>query len=260
MRFIAHCLLLCTAIAFLFTPVIASADDSDGIYSEPELILGDTRGLTSLFRMPDIAGAGYNVFGDNKYVALTFDDGPHKLYTAQILDILAEYGVKATFFIVGKNCEKYPELVKREIDDGHEVGNHTYSHPDIGTLDESGLVHEVLAAEETLQGLREYKPKLFRPPAGKYNAAIDRIIAKLNYTAVLWNVDTQDWKAPATEKITARVFKNVKPGNIILMHDYVVGKSHTPESLRVILPQLIEQGYRFVTMSELIRASGNGQE
>lgn len=249
-------LLICIVIAYLFMQPISSLDYCAG---EAETAPIDARGLTNLYRAPGAAGAGSTIY-DEKYIALTFDDGPHKKYTAQILDILAEYGIKATFFIVGRNCEKYPELVAREIDEGHEVGNHTYSHPDIDKLNEGEFVREVLGTEEILHELRSYKLKLFRPPAGEYNIAIDRIIARLNYTAVLWNVDTHDWKCPPASLISKEVLKKIKPGYIILMHDYVVGNSGTPAALKEILPKLIEQGYRFVTVSELIKMSGTPEE
>lgn len=225
-----------------------------------ETIRIDASGLTNLYRAPNATGAGNSPFHDEKYIALTFDDGPHKAFTAQILDILAEYNVKATFFIVGKNCEKYPELVARELDEGHEVGNHTYSHLDISKLDEGELVRELLGVEDILQELRGYRPKLFRPPGGSYNVSIDRIAARLNYTAVLWNVDTHDWKCPPVADIAKEILNKVKPGFIILMHDYVVGKSGTPAALRIILPRLLALGYRFVTVSELISLSGTPEE
>lgn len=260
MKNYARCLLLFTTIAYLLavTPTVGAYALPFG--DEPEILAGDTRGLTNLYRTPSVYGSRNPTDEGVKYIALTFDDGPHKKYTSQILDILAKYGVKATFFVVGRNCEKYPELVARELDEGHEVGNHTYSHPDIGTLNEGELVREVLGTEDILQELRGYRPRIFRPPAGKYNVSVDRIIARLNYIAVLWNVDTHDWKCPPAALIAKEILNKVKPGYIILMHDYVVGTSGTPEALQIIIPKLLALDYCFVTVSELINLSGTPEE
>ena len=187
-----------------------------------------------------------------KLIALTFDDGPHKKYTPEILDILSEYGVKATFFVIGKNCERFPEIFRRELDEGHEVGNHTYSHPDIDKLSYNELMQELLATDETLIEIRGYKPRLFRLPGGKKNPQIEKIIIRLNYISVSWNVDTRDWKALPSQEISREILNKIKPGYIVLMHDYVVGKSGTPEALRTVIPALLEQGYKFVTVSELL--------
>jgi len=185
-------------------------------------------------------------------IALTFDDGPHGKYTPEILDILKEYNIKATFFVVGNNCREHPEIVLRILNDGHEIGNHTYSHPSLVKIKSDELVTEIIKTEDVLYELWEYVPKLFRPPEGVVGPTINKVLSRLDYTAVLWSVDTRDWKRLSSEKIADTVLSNVKSGDIILCHDFISPKSNTPEALRLFIPELISRGYDFVTVSELM--------
>ena len=185
-------------------------------------------------------------------IALTFDDGPHKAYTEEILEILDEYGIKATFFVVGSNAEKHPELVKREMEAGHEIGNHTYSHPHLTNIEADTLYREMLETETILMNLTEFRPKLFRPPEGVYSQTVSTTLERLDYIPILWTVDTNDWKKPTAEAIAQTVVEHTEPGVIILCHDFVSGKSNTPAALRIFIPKLMEQGYQFVTVSELL--------
>ena len=187
-------------------------------------------------------------------IALTFDDGPDARYTAEILDILDEYGVRATFFVIGSNCEQQPALIERELRAGHEIGNHTYSHPHLGNLSTEALLAEIRKTEEVLEGLSGYRPRLFRPPEGVYSATVAGTVEGLHYIPVLWTVDTGDWRSPSAEAIARAVLERAEPGVIILCHDYVSGKSNTPAALRVFLPKLLSQGYVFVTVSELLES------
>ncbi|MBQ7125185.1 MAG: polysaccharide deacetylase family protein [Clostridia bacterium] len=185
-------------------------------------------------------------------IALTFDDGPHESYTSEILDILDEYKIKATFFVIGRNCTENPDIVCREIESGHEVGNHTYSHPHLTKIREEKLRSEIIATENILFELKEYQPRLFRPPEGVYSGTVSKTLEGFDYTPILWTVDTTDWRTPSAEKIVDRVLDNISSGAIILCHDYVSGKSNTPEALRIFIPELINRGYKFVTVSELL--------
>lgn len=187
-----------------------------------------------------------------KKIALTFDDGPHKEYTPQILDVLDEYGIKATFFVIGNNCKENIDLLKREIRAGHEIGNHTYSHPHIAKIDTETLIGEIIKTEDILFELEEKRPNLFRPPEGVYSQTVSEMLEKLDYIPVLWTVDTLDWKGLDAQKIADTVTDNVFSGAIILCHDYVSGRSGTPDALKIFIPELIEQGYQFVTISELL--------
>lgn len=185
-------------------------------------------------------------------IALTFDDGPHKAYTEEILDILNEYGIKATFFVVGSNVERHPEIVKRALAEGHEIGNHTYSHPHLTNIEGDELYREMLETERILMELTDFRPKLFRPPEGVYSQTVSSTLERMDYIPILWTVDTIDWKRPKAEAIAKTVMDHTEPGVIILCHDFVSGKSNTPAALRIFLPKLLEQGYQFVTVSELL--------
>ncbi len=187
-------------------------------------------------------------------IALTFDDGPHSEYTEEILDILDEFGIKATFFVIGRNCDDSPKVIERVISCGHEVGNHTYSHPSLKKITGEELKNEIIKTEELLYERCSYRPKLFRPPEGVYTKAVEEAISGLDYLPILWTVDTEDWLHPSSEKIAETVMKNVSAGKIILCHDYISGKSSTPKALRIFIPKLLNQGYNFVTVSELLES------
>lgn len=199
-----------------------------------------------------LANAYFSGDTKSKRIALTFDDGPHPKHTREILKILDEYGVKATFFIIGKLAEEYPELVVEEINAGHEVASHTWSHPNVNTLTEAGLTNELYETEQFLKTLADYKPALFRPPEGKCGENVLRAAAAFDYDVILWTVDTKDWAHTPSDKIVENVLSNTSPGSIILCHDFVAYDSPTPDALREFIPKLKENGYEFVTVSQLL--------
>lgn len=200
--------------------------------------------------------SGCRVFGncknDKKLIALTFDDGPHPKNTPVILDILAQYGVKATFFEVGSNVEYYPEVSRRVAKEGHEIGNHTYTHPHVKNLSLSELEKEVAKCEASIKKVTGEFPVLFRPPEGVIDDAVKVMSTDREYSIIIWSIDTRDWAGTSTSAIVGNVMKNVKSGDIILMHDYVTKSCHTIEALKIIVPLLLEEGYTFVTVSRLI--------
>ena len=166
----------------------------------------------------------YSCQSSKKNIALTFDDGPHPVHTPEILDILAEYGIKATFFVIGENATWYGDLVKTEYESGHEIGNHTYSHHmNLKKLSYDGICAEIENAENVIYENIE-----------------------------CWSVDTRDWAHTPTDEIVKNVLSSVKEGDIILFHDYVSGESPTPAALKQIIPTLLDEGYNFVTVSELM--------
>lgn len=212
--------------------------------------------LCILFALLLSGGASAEIFhkkGDEpKRIALTFDDGPSEKTTDEILSILERFGVKATFFVIGKNAENNPKKIKKIFDAGHEIGNHTYTHAYINKLSEDKLREEIEKTENILKEITGQKPVVFRPPGGAYNDASISFIEKMGYKCALWSVDTRDWSMPKTDKVVSIIENQTCGGDILLFHDLEHQNNPTPPALEIIIPYLIEQGYEFVSVSELV--------
>lgn len=185
-------------------------------------------------------------------IALTFDDGPNAKQTGEILDILKQYGVRATFFVVGENAEKNPDLIRRIVEEGHEIGCHTYSHPKMEEADAEKVKKEILSTEAILAEIGGIRPTFFRPPCGYCGGDVVKTANALGYSVVLWSVDTRDWAHTPVEEIVSNVTENTHSGDIILCHDFVGKGTNTPSALRRFLPVLLDKGFSFVSVSELI--------
>lgn len=179
-------------------------------------------------------------------VALTFDDGPHPVYTPQLLDGLNERGVHATFFVVGKNILGNEALLKRMETEGHLIGNHTYSHVKLSELDIARACAEVEKTNALICEVTGKEPEFIRPPFGEWKKAME---CSFEMIPVLWDVDPLDWTTKNTALVVERVLKDTKPGDIILLHDYY--QSSVDAALE-IADALTERGYKFVTVDELI--------
>lgn len=191
-----------------------------------------------------------------KVVALTFDDGPDAKQTPAILDLLQQYHAKATFFVVGKRVAANPDIVRLAFSRGHEIGNHTYNHAYFNkTISLNKFEEEVQQTEDQIQKITGQRTHLFRPPGGYYNAQMIKACMKESYLTILWSwhQDTMDWSSPGKDRIVKKVLGNIRNGDIVLMHDYVKGSNQTIEALKEILPALAKQGYRFITVSELLQ-------
>ncbi|WP_334071828.1 MULTISPECIES: polysaccharide deacetylase family protein [Paenibacillus] len=191
---------------------------------------------------------------DEKFIALTFDDGPDARQTPEILKVLKQYDAKATFFLVGERVQRYPEIVRRELEEGHEIANHSFHHPSFRGISADSLTSELTETQEAILAATGSTPVLFRPPGGYYNEKIIRLSKQERLQMILWSwhQDTKDWTSPGIHKIAERVLKNARNGDIVLMHDFVHNSLQTPEALKLILPELKKQGYSFVTVSELL--------
>ena len=210
---------------------------------------------TVLFCVPSFAEKPFKeaaIDASEKKIALTFDDGPNPRYTDTILDILSEYGIKATFFVIGKNAELYPAPLERAIREGHEIGNHTYSHPHMRRLSRAETEKEILSCQEILYYGFRVMPSLFRPPEGFLGQFEEEITSQNGLKTVLWSIDTRDWEAKPAHKIVSSVKESIKSGKVLLFHDYVSGKNTTIPALREIIPYLLSNGYEFCTISELM--------
>ena len=190
--------------------------------------------------------------GCEKKIALTFDDGPHPKITGEILEILKEYKIVATFFVIGQNAKNYPDAMKLIVESGCEIGNHTYHHENFRNMSLEEMKAEFEKCEDILKNTYSLNVTLARPPEGFCSDALYSVSDEMKYDIILWSIDTKDWAHTPAEDIVNNVLSNVKGGDIILMHDYLSGKNGTREALRVIIPKLLGEGYEFVTVSELI--------
>jgi polysaccharide deacetylase family sporulation protein PdaB len=184
-----------------------------------------------------------------KQIAITFDDGPHPNYTPKLLDILKQYDVKATFFLVGEKAEQAPDLVKAEIAAGHNVGNHTYHHVNLTKIPQEDAVTEIKACGDVLAKITGKPPHLFRPPGGDYNKHVAEDMEALGYMMVLWTDDPGDYASPGDKVITTRLLDRVSNGGIVLIHD---GVQQTVDVLPQILKYLKGKGYELVTIDEMM--------
>lgn len=197
-----------------------------------------------------------------KIIALSFDDGPHPEYTIQILDLLKQYDIKATFFVLGMHGESFPDIIRRQVSEGHEIGNHSYSHVNMRKASKKVIKEEFEKTQEIIYSISKIRPKLFRPPYGNYNDEVIKVVSSDDSTIVLWTFyqDSKDWSNPGVDAIVNTTLSKAQDGDIVLFHDYVYKpKSNTVEALKKIIPKLIEEGYQFVTISELINLSNQIQ-
>ncbi|MGO4547576.1 N-acetylmuramoyl-L-alanine amidase [Paenibacillus sp. 2TAB23] len=192
---------------------------------------------------------------DGKQVALTFDDGPDTEITSEILDILKENEIKATFFIMGKQAKAHPEMVKRIVKEGHVIANHSWSHPNFNKLTIEESLKQIKDTQDQLEAISGLRPLLFRPPYGELNEERVQAVHELNMAVVNWSVDTMDWSGNTASDILKIVDKQMYPGGIVLQHS--TGKrENTVEALELMIPQLRDKGYTFVTVSEMLHLQG----
>jgi peptidoglycan-N-acetylglucosamine deacetylase len=186
-----------------------------------------------------------------KVIALTFDDGPWGESTAEVLDILKKNNVKATFFVVGQMLKNYPDLGKRIVADGHVIGNHTWHHW-YHYFNPQAAAFEIDNTTDLIYKITGAKTTLFRPPGGMLHNGLVAYAKSRNYTVVMWSADSIDYSRPAVPKLIKNVMKDSKPGGIVLMHDGGGNRSKTVEALPQLISNFKKQGYRFVTVPELL--------
>ncbi|PPA69105.1 polysaccharide deacetylase family protein [Jeotgalibacillus proteolyticus] len=239
------CFLSFFLLFFIFTAASDASTDNKGrqYYEESGLILWDIK-------------------TKKKVIALTFDDGPHRKYTPQVLDLLEKYEARATFFIIGENVLKNPEVVSRMYLEGHELANHTFTHPTRITIPD--LQKEIKRTNDLISSITGFNPNLFRPVEGHYTDEMVEQIGNDGFKVVMWSwhQDTEDWREPGVDHIVNRVLKGTKPGDVVLFHDGGGNRKQTVAALEKILIELQRQEYEFVTISELlaIQEAENGNQ
>ncbi|HEV2663254.1 MAG TPA: polysaccharide deacetylase family protein [Ktedonobacteraceae bacterium] len=208
------------------------------------------------------AGVRENIFFNGNTslheVALTFDDGPHPVYTLQVLHILQEYGVKATFFCIGRQVLPYASIVAQVSRVGNVIADHTWDHFDMTRLSIASMQWELKRTANAIALATGVRPVLFRPPYGIINTIVKDVSTQLGLTPIMWNVDPSDWRLPGTDAIVQRVLANTGNGSVILMHDGGGNRSQTVQALPQIIAGLQARGFRFVTVPQLLADSARG--
>ncbi len=187
-----------------------------------------------------------SVLERNVEIALTFDDGPHPVWTEKLLDGLLERGICATFFVIGKSAEECPELIQRMLAEGNQVGNHTYSHVQLTACSEEEALEEIQKTQDILLQTAAFLPKYIRPPFGSWSEELEE---QTNLQSVLWDVDPYDWKIQNTDQIVQRILEQTEDGSIILLHDVY---EESVEAALKAADIFLERGYRFCTVDEIM--------
>ena len=219
--------------------VITSEEQTNG---EFDLAFWDEVGWT------DTLVAYFSEQEDNvpKYIALTFDDGPNNEFTPQLLDILAKHDVKATFFVMGAYVDEYPEVARRIVNEGHMIGNHTYNHPDLSTLEAEDVLTQFLWTQESIEDVTGVWPTVYRLPFGAGGKRVIDIMDSM--TSILWNIDSMDWHYHDTELTYNHIMANLQNDSLLLMHDT---HQATPDVIDLLIPVLKDMGYQFVFADEV---------
>jgi len=194
---------------------------------------------------------------DGPYIAMTFDDGPHATNTAKLLDMAAKRHIKLTFFVLGECIEQNPEVLRREVSEGHEIGNHSWSHPNLAKLSDEGVRNQLQRTEDIIVKTTGIRPKLMRPPYGELTKRQRQWVNRdFGYKIILWDVDPLDWKRPGSSVVAQRIIAGARPGSIILSHDI-----HPPTiaAMPQVFDALLAKGFKFVTVSELLAMDQGGE-
>ncbi|MEI6349695.1 MAG: polysaccharide deacetylase family protein [Verrucomicrobiota bacterium] len=187
---------------------------------------------------------------DGPYIALTFDDGPGAATTPRLLDMLAKRNIKVTFFVLGECVQANPAILKREVAEGHEIGNHSWSHPDLSKMSEEGVRGQLQRTQDAVSQAGGVTPKVMRPPYGALHEKQRKWVHdQLGLKVILWEVDPNDWRRPGPSVIARRILEGTRNGSIILAHDI---HAQTIDAMPQVLDGLLAKGFKFVTVSELL--------
>ncbi|QYX33292.1 polysaccharide deacetylase family protein [Sphaerospermopsis torques-reginae] len=196
---------------------------------------------------------------DQKVIALTFDDGPWPKSTAQVLDILKKNNIQGTFFVVGQNVKNYPDLTRRIVAEGHSIANHTWHHW-YHHMNPQTAAYEVANTTDIIFKTTGVKSGLFRPPGGIMTNGVVSYARNNKYAIIMWSSDSIDYSRPAVPRLINNIFKTAKPGGIVLMHDGGGDRTHTVQALPEIISRFRKQGYKFVTVPELLEMQDQQQQ
>ncbi len=210
----------------------------------PQSLLPSARNHTP----PKLSYSSVNVNGP--YISITFDDGPHGTLTPKLLDILKQRNVKATFYVIGRNVNALPEIAKRIVAEGHEIANHTWTHPSLSKLGAEGITSELRKTHNEVKAVTGETMTTMRPPYGAVNDQVRKIARdQFDYTTIMWSVDPLDWKYRNSARVTQQLVDGAASGGILLCHDI---HATTVAAMPSTLDQLLAKGFRFVTVRELL--------
>ena len=255
------CALLLILVVSLATAAVLRGDlftSAMPVQANPALAAEKENGLTQLRLTNEANAANKNIDKPNTHagarlVALTFDDGPNPYITTAILDFLAEHDVVATFYVLGNLVNRHPKIVSRMAEEGHQVGNHTQTHRELPNIGAEARRWEVETARDIISKVIGHEPTTIRPPFGSTTQAVRD---EFDVPNILWSVDPWDWYNRCADYVTEHVLSRTQDGCIILLHDVY---HHTYEATRRIVPALLEQGFVFVTIDELLALRGEAQ-
>jgi peptidoglycan-N-acetylglucosamine deacetylase len=228
-----------TGLLFLLSVLTAGAQDTTQNQASPSPAPSPLKPATY-----------FQAHVDQPYVAMTFDDGPSAANTPRLLDMLKQRNIKATFFLIGQNAAANPNIVRRILAEGHEIGNHTWTHPQLSKLTDDRVTAEITKTQDAIKQASGFTPTILRPPYGAITPRQREWIEKqFGLSIILWSVDPLDWKRPGPSVVTQRILSQARPGAIILSHDI---HKQTVDAMPATLDGLIAKGYKFVTVSQLI--------
>ena len=192
------------------------------------------------------------------HLALTFDDGPHGKLTPKLLDLLGRRGVKSTFYVIGRNVEAYPDIARRIVAEGHEIANHTWTHPQLSRLSAARVADELRRTHDKVLEVTGVRMTNLRPPYGAFNDNVRRVaFDRHGYDTIMWSVDPLDWKYRNSSRVTRELVKGAAPGAVLLCHDI---HPSTIAAVPPTLDQLLGRGFRFVTVAELMAMDKSGRQ
>ena len=211
-------------------------------------------------RNPDVGGSSdfsksngisfSRVHVSGNYIAMTFDDGPHPQNTPRLLDMLRARNIKATFYVIGQSVNLYPQVLRRTVEEGHEIGNHSNTHRLLSKLSDSEILSDLRRCQDAIVNAAGIKPRTLRPPyGGLLQKQREMVHAEFGYPTILWSVDPLDWKRPGAGVITSRIVAGASSGGIVLAHDL---HGQTVDAMPATLDALLRRGFKFVTVSQLL--------
>lgn len=251
-------LIMLSVVAALALSSCALISDSDEPLPQPPLSNPNSGYVTPPYAPVPPSKVTWNSGRkDLKVLAMTFDDGPHPQNTPRLLDILKQRNVKATFFTIGNLVDRYPSIARRIVEEGHEIGNHTYTHGNLSKMSEAKVRSELDKGRDSVLRATGVAPKVMRPPYGAlYTAQREWVLKAYGYPTILWSVDPLDWKDRNAAIVSNRLISRASPGGILLAHDL---HKTTVDAMPKTLDTLLAQGYSFITVSELIRITSEPQ-